>query len=94
MKYTNSTWLQLTSIAILEVIYYGKEVLNIGVPNNLLDSPNALIFCPLNSLYRVINPVQTQWDSFLLFWIKIHERYQVFSLLRMKIKSSKDKIKG
>lgn len=83
MKYhTNSTWLQLTSIAILEVIYYGKEVLNIGVPNNLLDSPNALIFCPLNSLYRVINPVQTQWDSFLLFWIKIQWKVPGFLLVK------------
>lgn len=82
MKYTNSTWLQLTSIAILEVIYYGKEVLNIGVPNNLLDSPNVLIFCPLNSLYRVINPVQTQWDSFLLFWIKIQWKVPGFLLIK------------
>lgn len=83
MKYhTNSTWLQLTSIAILEVIYCGKEVLNIGVPNNLLDSPNALIFCPLNSLYRVINPVQTQWDSFLLFWIKIQWKVPGFLLVK------------
>lgn len=83
MKYhRNSTWLQLTSIAILEVIYCGKEVLNIGVPNNLLDSPNALIFCPLNSLYRVINPVQTQWDSFLLFWIKIQWKVPGFLLVK------------
>lgn len=37
----NGTWIQLTSIVILEVMYYEKEFLNIGVPNNLLDSPNA-----------------------------------------------------
>lgn len=39
--HTNGIWIQLTSIAILEVMYYGKEVLNISVPSNLLDWPNA-----------------------------------------------------